>query len=154
MRLISIITLLICSIAAFAQQPVTDSIKDLSRSRLNKEPIDSTIMPVKLGTDPKTGFKDLFVGKPEEEGLSQVQLNPRAISFVDDYMRKHRKGLENLKGWGRPYFDMIDAVLNYHGLPRELKCLDMSWIPNGMPLECLNIGKDIPGMPVRFANTV
>lgn len=124
MRLLSVIFFLICP-AGFmiAQQPVTDSIKDLSRSRLNKEPIDSTIRPVKIATDPKTGFQDLYVGKPEEEGLSQVQLNPRAISFVDDYMRKHRKGLENLKGWGRPYFDMIDAVLNYHGLPRELKYL-------------------------------
>jgi len=123
MRLVPIIFLFLSSVGVTAQQPVTDSIKDLSRSRLNKEPIDSTITPVKIAIDPKAGFKDLFVGKPEEEGLSQVQLNPRAISFVDDYMRKHRKGLENLKGWGRPYFDMIDAVLNYHGLPRELKYL-------------------------------
>src|SRR4030095_13562581 len=30
---------------------------------------------------------------------------------------------EKLKGWGRPYFDMIHAVLTYHGLPRELKYL-------------------------------
>ena len=112
----------VSSVRAFAQQPV-DSIKDLSRSRLFKDPVDSTITPVKVTSDPKAGFKDLFVGKPEEQGLSQVQLNPRAISFVDDYMAKHRKGLEKLKGWGRPYFDMIDAVLTYHGLPKELKYL-------------------------------
>jgi len=59
----------------------------------------------------------------EGDGLNSVQLNARAVSFVDDYMKKHRKGLEKLKDWGRPYFDMIDAVLNYHGLPRELKYL-------------------------------
>ena len=106
----------------FAQEIPADSIKDLSRSRLHQPP-DSTITPVKIASDPKEGFKDLFIAKPEEEGLSQVQLNTRAISFVDDYMKKHRKGLENLKGWGRPYFDMIDAVLNFHGLPRELKYL-------------------------------
>ena len=105
---------------AVAQQ--TDSIRDLSKSRLYKPP-DSTIAPVTIVNDPKEGFKDLFVGKPEEEGLNQVQLNPRAVTFVDDYMQKHRKGLEKLKGWGRPYFDMIDAVLNYHNLPRELKYL-------------------------------
>ena len=105
---------------AIAQQ--TDSIRDLSKSRLYKPP-DSTIAPVTIVNDPKEGFKDLFVGKPEEEGLNQVQLNPRAVTFVDDYMQKHRKGLEKLKGWGRPYFDMIDAVLNYHNLPRELKYL-------------------------------
>jgi membrane-bound lytic murein transglycosylase D len=110
----------IISVGAIAQQ--ADSIRDLSKSRLY-QPVDSPIAPVNVANDPKEGFKDLFVGKPEEEGLNQVQLNPRAITFVDDYMQKHRKSLEKLKGWGRPYFDMIDAVLNYHGLPRELKYL-------------------------------
>ena len=123
MRFLSIILLLVSFAAVNAQQATADSIKDLSRSRLYKEPVDSTIATVAIANDPKTGFKDLYVNKPEEEGFSQVQLNPRAITFVDDYMQKHKKGLENLKGWGRPYFDMIDAVLNYHNLPRELKYL-------------------------------
>lgn len=120
MRFLLTIVTSVFSICAIAQQ--ADSIRDLSKSRLYK-PVDSTIAPVNVANDPKEGFKDLFVGNPEEEGLNQVQLNPRAVSFVDDYMQKHRKGLEKLKGWGRPYFDMIDAVLNYHGLPRELKYL-------------------------------
>jgi membrane-bound lytic murein transglycosylase D len=122
MRFLSSIAFFIFCIAVHAQQPA-DSIKDLSRSRLYKDPVDSTIKSVNIANDPKTGFKDLFVGKPEEEGLAQVQLNPRAISFVEDYMAKNRKSLEKLKGWGRPYFDMIDAVLTYHGLPKELKYL-------------------------------
>jgi len=122
MRFLFIILFFIPGLASLAQQFPGDSIRDLSQSRLYK-PVDSTIAQVKISTDPKEGFKDLFVDKPEEEGLNQVQLNARAISFVDDYMLKHKKGLEKLKGWGRPYFDMIDAVLNYHGLPRELKYL-------------------------------
>ena len=122
MRFLSIIVFFFACLAAYAQQPI-DSIRDLSRSRLYKEPIDSTIKPIEIANDPKAGFKDLFVAKPEEEGLSQVQLNTRAISFVEDYIAKHKKGLEKLKGWGRPYFDMIDAVLTYHGLPKELKYL-------------------------------
>jgi len=122
MRLLSFILFFISSVALHAQQPA-DSIKDLSRSRLYKEPVDSTITPVIAANDPKAGFKDLFVAKPEEEGLTQVQLNPRAISFVEDYMARNKKSLEKLKGWGRPYFDMIDAVLTYHGLPKELKYL-------------------------------
>jgi len=122
MRVLFIILFFIPGLVGIAQQFPGDSIKDLSQSRLYK-PVDSTIAPIKISSDPKEGFKDLFVNKPEEEGLSQVQLNARAISFVDDYMKKNRKGLEKLKGWGRPYFDMIDAVLNYHGLPRELKYL-------------------------------
>jgi len=122
MRFLFFILFFISCLAVNAQQPV-DSIKDLSRSRLYKEPIDSTIKPLTIANDPKAGFKDLFVSKPEQEGLTQVQLNPRAITFVDDYMARNKKGLEKLKGWGRPYFDMIDAVLTYHGLPKELKYL-------------------------------
>ena len=122
MRYLFTILILISAIAVTAQQ-ASDTIIDLSRSRINRPAVDSTIAPVAIASDPKTGFKDLFAGKPEEEGLSQVQLNPRAISFVEDYMAKNRKSLEKLKGWGRPYFDMIDAVLSYHALPRELKYL-------------------------------
>jgi len=121
MRFLFTILISLSTVVVTAQ--VSDTIIDLSRSRTNKPVVDSTIVPVAIAADPKAGFKDLYLGKPEEEGLSQVQLNPRAISFVDDYMAKNRKSLEKLKGWGRPYFDMIDAVLNYHGLPRELKYL-------------------------------
>ena len=121
MRFLFTILISLATIAVTAQ--VSDTIIDLSRSRTNKPVVDSTIIHVAIASDPKAGFKDLFVGKPEEQGLNQVQLNPRAISFVDDYMAKNRKSLEKLKGWGRPYFDMIDAVLIYHGLPRELKYL-------------------------------
>jgi len=115
--------LILIAVRIVAAQQTSDTIVDLSRSRNFKAAVDSTIAPVAIASDPKTGFKDLYVGKPEEEGLSEVQMNPRAISFVEGYMAKNRKSLEKLKGWGRPYFDMIDAVLNYHGLPRELKYL-------------------------------
>src|SRR6187549_1500817 len=121
MRFLLTILISFATIAVAAQ--VSDTIIDLSKSRTNKPVVDSTIIPVAIASDPKTGFKDLYISKPEEEGLNQVQLNPRAITFVDDYMQKNKKGLEKLKGWGRPYFDMIDAVLTYHGLPRELKYL-------------------------------
>src|SRR5678810_350313 len=122
MRYLFTILISISALIVSGQQ-ASDTIIDLSRSRSNKPVADSTIARVVIASDPKAGFKDLFVGRPEDEGLNQVQLNPRAISFVDDYMAKNRKSLEKLKGWGRPYFDMIDAVLTYHGLPRELKYL-------------------------------
>ncbi|HEX6849159.1 MAG TPA: lytic transglycosylase domain-containing protein, partial [Chitinophagaceae bacterium] len=122
MRHVFTILILFSSIVVAAQQG-SDTIIDLSRSRNFKPVVDSTIVPLVVAGDPKAGFKDLYVGQPEEDGLSEVQMNPRAISFVEGYMAKNRKSLEKLKGWGRPYFDMIDAVLNYHGLPRELKYL-------------------------------
>jgi membrane-bound lytic murein transglycosylase D len=83
-----------------------------------------SLTPVVMLHDPKEGFKNLFVSNPgEAQEINTAQLNPRAISFVQDYMLKHKKNLEKLKGRGRPYFDMIDAVLTCHGLPRQLKYL-------------------------------
>lgn len=72
--------------------------------------------------DPRKAFKDLFVATEKTENYS-VQLNPRAISFVQDYMDHHTKRLEQMKGWGKPYFDMMDGILVGQGLPGELKYL-------------------------------
>ncbi len=73
--------------------------------------------------DPKRAFKDLFINTPNGSGNYSVQLNPRAISFVQDYVEKHKKNLQGMKDWGKPYFDMMDGILISHGLPGELKYL-------------------------------
>ena len=74
--------------------------------------------------DPKYGFKDLFISTPTlANGISAEQLNPLAVSFVEDYIEKFGKSMEAMKGWGKPYFDMMDGVLTKHGLPKELKYL-------------------------------
>jgi membrane-bound lytic murein transglycosylase D len=52
-----------------------------------------------------------------------IRLNPRAIQFVQDYMEKNGEDLRKMKGWARPYFNMIDGVLKKYGLPSELKYL-------------------------------
>ncbi len=74
-------------------------------------------------SDLKYGFKDLFIHSSFGDGISVDELNPRAINFVQDYIGKHGKKLEAMKDWGKPYFDMMDAVMIQHGLPRELKYL-------------------------------
>ena len=73
--------------------------------------------------DPRKAFRDLFVSPPADAENYPVQLNPRAISFVEDYMSRHTKKLEGMKGWGKPYFDMMEGILTAHGLPNELKYL-------------------------------
>ena len=73
--------------------------------------------------DPRKAFKDLFINSTEKSENYSVQLNPRAISFVQDYMGHHTKRLEQMKGWGKPYFDMMDGILVAQGLPGELKYL-------------------------------
>lgn len=75
--------------------------------------------------DPKQGFKDLFENSSILNGLGSSWLNPKAISFVEDYIEKHNENLRKMKDWGRPYFNMIDAILVLHGLPKELKYLSV-----------------------------
>ena len=70
----------------------------------------------------REGFKNLFVESALTTNLA-VKLNPMAISFVQDYMVAHAAGLTKMKGWGKPYFDMMDGVLTQYGLPAELKYL-------------------------------
>lgn len=73
--------------------------------------------------DPKLGFKNLFEAAVLGDGVNPAKLNPMAISFVKDYISKNGKGLKSMKQWAFPYFNMMDAVLTQHGLPKELKYL-------------------------------
>lgn len=66
------------------------------------------------------GNADLFDVTTSTNG---VKLNPRAVSFVQDYMETHTKDLLKMKDWGRPYFNMMDAVFTKYNLPIELKYL-------------------------------
>lgn len=52
-----------------------------------------------------------------------IRLNPRAVSFVQDYMNKHSRNFMEIGVWGKPYFSMIDEIFGQHGLPLELKYL-------------------------------
>ncbi len=81
---------------------------------------DSLPLPT---SDPKHGFHDLFITSTLANGVNIEEMNPMAISFVQDYMDRFGKTMEDMKGWGRPYFDMMDGILSQHGLPKELKYL-------------------------------
>jgi membrane-bound lytic murein transglycosylase D len=98
---------------------ITDSIINLSKPSPARSINRDTLMPAK-------GFNDLFEKSTEVESAAKytaVRLNPKAMSFVQDYMQKQTTNLMKLKDWGRPYFNMMDAVLIQHGLPKELKYL-------------------------------
>jgi len=72
----------------------------------------------------KQGFKNLFE-TDATDGFNTYRLNPRAISFVEDYMEENSDRLTRMKSWGKPYFDLINNVLTKHGLPVELKYLSV-----------------------------
>jgi membrane-bound lytic murein transglycosylase D len=99
-------------------QPSFDDTVDIQLKDSLKQTDSTTI------NDPKKGFKDLFVSTTAlSNGVSAEQLNPLAVNFVEDYIDKFGKSMSAMKGWGKPYFDMMDDILTKHGLPKELKYL-------------------------------
>lgn len=72
----------------------------------------------------KYGFKNLFAQYNYNPALPySVQVNPNAESYMQDYLKAHSNHLIQMKGWGQPYFNLIDNILSQYGLPRELKYL-------------------------------
>ena len=55
----------------------------------------------------------------------QYKLEPRAISFVADYIKKNRKELDKMKSWGRSYFNLYDGILREYNIPIEMKYLSV-----------------------------
>jgi membrane-bound lytic murein transglycosylase D len=76
-------------------------------------------------TKDKYGFKSLFKGSFNASKPYVTQLNPRAVSFVQDYIKKQGRELEKMKGWGKPYFDLYDQILTQYGIPKEMKYLSV-----------------------------
>lgn len=80
------------------------------------------IHPERNNTPSEDGFKDLFIAT-SIGGSNGAKLNPKALSFVQDYIEKNGKELQEMKDWGRPYFSLINKILTKYGLPTELKYL-------------------------------
>lgn len=76
--------------------------------------------------DDKKPFANLFLyNKVASNKSYQAQINPRAIPFVEEYIRKQGKSLEKMKVWGKPYFDLYDQILVNYGIPKEMKYLSV-----------------------------
>jgi membrane-bound lytic murein transglycosylase D len=71
--------------------------------------------------DLKKGFTNLFTTAVTGDGSNGAKLNPMAVSFVKNFINKNEGGFLKMKQWAKPYFDMMDEVLEQHGLPKELK---------------------------------
>ena len=54
---------------------------------------------------------------------SMIPMNPHAVKFVNDYMRKNNESLKLVKKRSDRYFKIIDPVFEKYGLPVELKYL-------------------------------
>jgi len=67
-------------------------------------------------------YKELFVAA--SIGSSNgVRLNPKALTFVQDYIKENWDELMEVRMNGKPYFNLIENILSEYGLPKELKYL-------------------------------
>lgn len=73
-------------------------------------------------TDAQNDFKELFIAT-SIGGSNGVRLNPRALSFVQDYMKDNWDELQSIRNSGKRYFNLIEEILTQYGLPKELKYL-------------------------------
>jgi membrane-bound lytic murein transglycosylase D len=92
--------------------------------RANAIKVDKTFVALHIPidtSDVKNGFNNLFLASVN--GTNGAHLNPRAINYVQDFMIRNRKEMDDMKSWGRPYFNLIDGILGQYGLPSELKYL-------------------------------
>ncbi len=108
--------------------PAADTLQpDSLNTRLIDEVIRSRTLPRQekvqyFSQVTRYGFRNLFSQFSYNATLPYAsQVNPQAEFFIRDYMRRHAGHLTKMKGWGQPYFNLIENILVQYGLPRELK---------------------------------
>lgn len=81
--------------------------------------------PENIGDSAK-GFKNLLSASSDILSMTgHFELNPLAIGFVNDFIKRQGGNLEKMKSWGAPYFTIYERVLTAKGLPVELKYLSV-----------------------------
>jgi membrane-bound lytic murein transglycosylase D len=78
---------------------------------------------VKALVDPKDGFKNILKTAISGDGISGAKLNPMAVSFVENYISKHKRSYLSMKDKYEPHLNLMDQVLQQHGIPKEMKYL-------------------------------
>ncbi len=171
---ILILQLFLINVKAFAiedlhQQRVsidTSIIKDSVEDEFIAEVIKTKAPPQKekvqyFSQVTKYGFKNLFAQYNYNPSLPySSQVNPNAEGYMQDYLKLHSNNLLKMKGWGQPYFNLIDNILSQYGLPKELKYLAViesnlspratSWVGAGGPWQFMPYTARDYGLVVNY----
>jgi len=67
-------------------------------------------------------FSELFLAT-SVGGSNGSRLNPKALNFIQDYVKENWEELQLVRTTGGPYFNLIEGILTQYDLPRELKYL-------------------------------
>ncbi len=87
--------------------------------------IDSTkkLHTALSATDSSKLFSNLLSSSVNND--LNFSMNAEEKFFADDYIKKHTAYLNNMKVWGKPYFDLYDKILSSYGIPVQLKYLSV-----------------------------
>jgi membrane-bound lytic murein transglycosylase D len=67
-------------------------------------------------------FSELFLAT-SVGGSNGSRLNPKALNFIQDYVKENWEELQQVRMTGNPYFNLIEGILTQYDLPGELKYL-------------------------------
>ena len=67
-------------------------------------------------------FSELFLAT-SVGGSNGARLNPKALNFIQDYVKENWEELQRVRTTGGPYFHLIEGILTQYDLPKELKYL-------------------------------
>lgn len=73
------------------------------------------------------GFKSLFSDKQDYDAANPgfFRLHPKAVAFVESYIREESEEFDHMKEWGKTYLDLYDRILEENGIPVEMKYLSV-----------------------------
>lgn len=94
-------------------------IKD--RSIVDSIPTNTTFLTT---TDSSKLFTSLLSSPVKNNSLNFL-MNAEEKFFADDYIKKHTAYFNNMKVWGKPYFNLYDRILTSYGIPVQLKYLSV-----------------------------
>src|SRR3984957_1637851 len=82
-----------------------------------------TVPALLAKADPRTYlFSELFMAT-SIGGSNGARLNPKALNFIQDYMKENWEELQLVRMTGSPSFNLIEGILAQYDLPKELKYL-------------------------------
>jgi membrane-bound lytic murein transglycosylase D len=67
-------------------------------------------------------FSELFLAT-SMGGSNGARLNPKALNFIQDYVKENWEELQLVRSTGGPSFNLIEGILAQYDLPKELKYL-------------------------------
>src|ERR1700761_1879745 len=84
--------------------------------------VAAALSPASISNSENAFFPELFLAT-SIGGSNGVRLNPRALNFVQDYMKENWEELQEIRANGKSSFSLIEGILAQYGLPKELKYL-------------------------------